>query len=314
MDIKHQNQLLCSTIRVHNRTKYYGDADVIPVMVLSMIYDLMSQCIELSPECTLKLNMIIHKMERSKDICQIRGGEVFMEGQEDLIPIRVSDVTSNSISVDSNTLYIPTGISSIEIDSSMFIKNYTGPDPGQLIIRTLPRYGTLLLNGNKILANESIPFKKENKIVYYRDSVNGYQSPFTFQIVDKQLNITTNMANFTIMVDGKVNQPPIVGDGSALTDYNTDLVFTRDMFTTNTTPPYNDPEGDAPLMLKIMTLPTFGTIKLRGVPISSNQEFSFIDDIDQGALTYTPDSNNVNEQNLDFTFAIKDAGSGQYAE
>jgi len=122
------------------------------------------------------------------------------------------------------------------------------------------------------------------------------------------------MANFTIIVDEYVNQPASeVGDGSATINYGETLVYTRAMFTTNTTPPYADPEGDAALNLKVLSLPIAGLLKLSGVNITINQIIPFTS-IDSGLMTYVPDGTVLTAYNTSFTFSIADAGSGQYTE
>jgi large repetitive protein len=120
------------------------------------------------------------------------------------------------------------------------------------------------------------------------------------------------MALFNINITGYDNKPPTIGDGERSTNYGEPIVLTRADFTTNTTPPYYDPEGDLPLNLKITSLPASGILKLNGVDVTVNQEISFVDSIDAGLLTYTPDMNNLDAHNVDFNFEISDAGSQQY--
>jgi len=118
------------------------------------------------------------------------------------------------------------------------------------------------------------------------------------------------MANFTITVDSYINLPPTeVGDGSENTDYGETLVYTRAMFTTNTVPPYSDPEGDAALNLKVTSLPVEGELQLNAVAVSLNQIISFAD-IDSGLLTYVPNNSIQTAYNDSFLFEIADAGSG----
>jgi len=118
------------------------------------------------------------------------------------------------------------------------------------------------------------------------------------------------MANFTITVDSYENQPASeVGDGSATTTYGTPIVYTRAMFTTNTIPPYSDPEGDAALNLKILSLPVEGLLKLNAINVTLNQIISFTN-IDSGLFTYVPNDANSNAYSDTFSFSIADAGSG----
>jgi len=118
------------------------------------------------------------------------------------------------------------------------------------------------------------------------------------------------MANFTITVDSYANLPASqVGDGSAATNFGETLVYTRSMFTTNTVPPYADPEGDAALNLKVTTLPVNGNLQLNGTNIVLNAIIAF-SDIDSGLFTYVPDNGITAGYDASFTFEIADAGSG----
>jgi hypothetical protein len=118
------------------------------------------------------------------------------------------------------------------------------------------------------------------------------------------------MANFNINISPLENQPPIVGDGERSTEYGVAIILYREDFTTNTLPPYFDPEGDAPLTLRIDSLPLAGILRLNGVDVVPNQQIDFITEIDDNQLTYTPDLNITDGTSTDFQFAIADAGSG----
>jgi hypothetical protein len=120
------------------------------------------------------------------------------------------------------------------------------------------------------------------------------------------------MALFNINVTGYENKPPTIGDGERNTNYGEAITLTRADFTTNTTPPYYDPEGDLPLNLKVLSLPAGGILRLNGVDVVVNQELSFINDIDTGLFTYTPDLNNTAAHSVNFNFSISDVGSGTY--
>jgi hypothetical protein len=120
------------------------------------------------------------------------------------------------------------------------------------------------------------------------------------------------MANFTVIVNEYLNLPASeVGDGTGSTQYGVAIVFTRAMFTTNTVPPYADPEGDAALNLKITSLPLAGLLKFNSVNCTINQIVSFAD-IDSGLFTYVPDNGNVDAYSTNFTFSIADAGNGTF--
>lgn len=120
------------------------------------------------------------------------------------------------------------------------------------------------------------------------------------------------MALFTVTVESKVNQPPSqVGDNIVVTGYGETYTFSVADFTTNTTPVYSDPEGDAASLLKVTQLPPTGELQLNGVAVTLNQEITF-SDISSGLFTFVPDSGTTNEYSDQWTFEIADAGSGQF--
>lgn len=120
------------------------------------------------------------------------------------------------------------------------------------------------------------------------------------------------MATFTITTDAYINQPPTqVGDGSTSTSYGVTYTFTRADFTTLTTPAYSDPEGDAAGNLRVLTLPSTGSLEYNSTPVTINQVISF-SDIDSGLFTYIPDNATTSTYDDTFTFEIADVGSGTY--
>jgi len=131
-----------------------------------------------------------------------------------------------------------------------------------------------------------------------------------FKYKNKNINnFFGEMATFNINTDAEQNLPPSeVGDGQRTTPYNTAIVFTRADFTTNTTPPYADPEGDAAGLLKILALPSTGELRLNGVLVGLNQIIGF-GDIDNGLFTFVPAPNLTTAQTGQFSFAIADTGS-----
>jgi hypothetical protein len=130
----------------------------------------------------------------------------------------------------------------------------------------------------------------------------------------KSANININnffgeMATFNININEQINLPPTeVGDGSTTTAHAVTYIFDRIDFTTKTTPPYSDPEGDAAKLLKVISIPSGGELKLNNVNVVSNQIIDF-DDIDASLLTYEPDPSALTTRVENFTFAIADEGS-----
>jgi hypothetical protein len=151
-------------------------------------------------------------------------------------------------------------------------------------------------------------------IVYDADNTNNdeYSASFSFQVADvgSSTYYTDEDGIVTLDVNAYENlEPTQVGDNSITIEYGETIIFTRAMFTSQTTPPYSDPEGDAALNLKITGLPQDGAIKLNGSNVLLNDIISF-SDIDAGLLRYTPDLTDVDGDIENFTFEIADAGSG----
>ena len=121
------------------------------------------------------------------------------------------------------------------------------------------------------------------------------------------------MAIFTINTNSYVNQPPDqIGDGNVTVLYGVSYTFDRGDFTTDTIPTYSDPEGDAADSLKILSLPSTGSLENNSVAVVLNQEISFTD-IDNGLFKYIPDNLTTTAYNDSFTFDISDVGSNSFS-
>ena len=186
--------------------------------------------------------------------------------------------------------------------------------------------GVLKLNGNIVAEEDEILISDiaQGYLTYEAVFVEGTSlltSPtnrdyFDFDVADDGSNSYGGLTGtVNIITDAGENLPPTIGDGEQTIDYNQTLIFTRDMLTTALTPPYDDPEGDAALLLHIVTLPTIGSLHLfsegtltQSTPVSANQIITF-SDIDSGLFRYVPDSGTIDFTNVDFKFGIADEGS-----
>tara|TARA_R110000823_G_scaffold304880_2_gene426659 strand:+ start:1418 stop:2155 length:738 start_codon:yes stop_codon:yes gene_type:complete len=200
------------------------------------------------------------------------------------------------------------------------IPPYVDPegDPASLIkIVTIPTTGVLALNGVAVIASDEITVADitSNLLVYTADigTTTLYSESFTFDIADVGSGLFGALTGtVSLNVAASVNLPPTeVGDGTETIEYAETLVFTRAMFTSGTTPPYADPEGDAALNLKIVGLPTDGDLVLNGVTVVLNQIIPF-SQIDSGLFTFVPSLVDTDGDVETFQFEIADAGSGQF--
>jgi len=189
-----------------------------------------------------------------------------------------------------------------------------GDLPSKVLFLNNMVYGTLVL-GNKIIKqNDIVNISEITSLRYIRLSSLAYTENITFQTGDNNPNNKfSNMATFTITVNEYVNLPPDqIGNNSITLDNGDSYVFTVEDFTSNTTPPYDDPEGDGPYKLKIKTLPADGSkISLNGTLLGVNSEVLFTD-IALGLLTLDP-TVNLNTHSFNFQFDISDLGSEQYS-
>lgn len=183
-------------------------------------------------------------------------------------------------------------------------------------ILTLPPSGTLRVNGVDVVLGQLIYVADitTNNFVYVSDASGSYT--FQFDAADVGSNSLSGLdTGFIGMeVSPAINLPPDqVGDNTIPADYGDSITFTVADFTSETTPAYNDPEGDPASMVKILTLPSDGTLVFNGVDVIVNQEMT-VAEIAAGYLVYNPDLAITTIQSLTFDFAVADAGSGIYTE
>ena len=147
-----------------------------------------------------------------------------------------------------------------------------------------------------------------------QDNDSYYTEKFLFDVADEGSSTLSGLTDgvFNVEVAELENQPPdSVGDITLSTDYGTTITFTVANFTTETSPAYNDPEGDSPYKLKILSLPSTGTLSHNQVNVVLNQEILF-SEIFQGYFVYIPDPANTNSYVDTFDYEISDEGSEQY--
>lgn len=122
------------------------------------------------------------------------------------------------------------------------------------------------------------------------------------------------MGQFTITTNAKVNSAPSrIGNLILNLDYNEEYTFTVADFTTNTVPTYLDPDGDDIESIKIITLPTIGSLTNDVTPVSPND---IIDKnvIIAGLLKYQADGTDIDGYtDSDMNFDISDEGSSTFS-
>ena len=110
---------------------------------------------------------------------------------------------------------------------------------------------------------------------------------------------------YTITNSGLQNgRPTQIGANTISLAYGATHVFTLANFTTETTPAYSDPEDDALSLIKILTLPSVGTLKLNGVDVIVGDQITS-GQISSGNFTYVA----TVDGDYNFTFDAADVGS-----
>lgn len=200
-----------------------------------------------------------------------------------------------------------------------FTHDYIDPDGDiacKISILTNPIMGQFYLNNTLINAPFELNSCDINKLEYRINDTLFGNDYFNFYVIDSNIKnpIKSNMATFNINIEQRANQKPdVVGDQTITIANAQVIVLTSAMFTTTTTPPYHDPENDAPYQLRILSLPSSGTLKLNNVNVTVNQVINF-SNITSGQLTYTADPSNITAHSTLFTFAVSDVGSQQFTQ
>jgi hypothetical protein len=122
------------------------------------------------------------------------------------------------------------------------------------------------------------------------------------------------MGLITIEILARSNRPPSSSGWLALSlGFNSTYTFTLQNFTTETTPSYVDPEGDALESIKIQSLPSKGVLKLSGSTISSAPQIVTSSQLVSGNLTYESDAADLQGYTDNYMyFSVSDVGSSQF--
>ena len=221
-----------------------------------------------------------------------------------------------SLSLAYNQLYVFT-LANFTTETTPAYADPDGDSFHSLKISSLPVQGSLTKNNVASSIGDVITSSELSSGVfkYQADASDtiGYSDGFmSFTVSDTgSLLYTTSPKAVTLLAGSNVNQSPSsVGSGQADVSVGSTIVFTRNMLTTQLNPPYLDPEGDIASKLLIVSVPSYGLLKLNGVTVVNSQEINFTD-IDSGLFSYH--SNQYPVGGIEgFEFKISDVGSGLY--
>jgi hypothetical protein len=183
------------------------------------------------------------------------------------------------------------------------------PDIVLLYLTGVP--GTFTLNGTVVTGTIAIPIEDIVTLKYTRVDDTAFSEALTFRVSDDDpINplytaITTN----TLTGAAAANQPATVGDNTIYTANRAVTVLTLAMFTSDLTPPYNDPETDLIDAIRLDEISTanLGTFLLNGTPVVEGQIITR-EDINAGFFTHSaPNQDALSSDN--FSFSARDEGS-----
>ncbi|MGG5506708.1 MULTISPECIES: hypothetical protein [unclassified Myroides] len=117
---------------------------------------------------------------------------------------------------------------------------------------------------------------------------------------------------FIDVVSGTNRPPSAIGDNLIECPIGTLVPISLAEFTTNTTPPYRDPENDPPLKVKVVTIPPRAILTHNGERVSNGDEF-LATDLSRGEMkVFFPPGTAINTEDA-IVFDVADVGSGQYS-
>jgi len=126
-------------------------------------------------------------------------------------------------------------------------------------------------------------------------------------------NRIDNMGTFTVISGAYVNLPPTTGDNTIEVPNRFTKTLDLSMFTSQTTPPYNDPEGDVVDALRVNSIDgnNQGVFYYDNTPIIQNLIIPAQHIVD-GRFTHEgPDADTILNDEIDFS--LRDIGSMQWS-
>lgn len=227
-------------------------------------------------------------------------------------------IGSRSISIDHNSQHVFT-VANFTTETSPPYYDPEGDDMKYIVILSIPTgLGELKVDGVNVVLNQLVYSAEisSGKLVYHAPASveESNQSVFRFDVADVGSSNVSGLDRgvVTISVAEKVNEPPTVGDNNLSVNSNETLTFTKEHFVDNTTPAFSDPENQDAEFLKVLTLPTNGTLIHNSSSVTQNQIIPFTE-IVNGLFIYSAPNLQVVED-FSFDFSISEAGSNIFTE
>lgn len=327
MDEIVQGKVLVGTVLdALNYSKVYGNLNLRNLYLLDTVGDLIRTFPDLKFEDRQRLETLYNSIKyndpmicnyNQKDLRSFKGILFCQDcGTESVNNLRLK-VNTELPTVDGRTRAIVDNYTFVTEDFTTNFSDPRGNTYETVRIVGLPSIGLLQFNGVNITSGFEFDIAQVANLRYIlRNDTAPIMEGIMFQTSNNNDNkLFSNMATFTLNVEAAANQPPSqVGNNARTIANGATYTFTVADFTTATTPPYADPEGDAASMLRITSLPTDGDLQFNSIAVTLNQVIPFqgATSINSGALRYVAEQNSPNSDTEMFTFEISDTGSGQF--
>jgi large repetitive protein len=173
----------------------------------------------------------------------------------------------------------------VTFSATDFTSHFADPDGDNLTkiqIISLPSHGTPKLSGENVVVNQEIVVGDIENLTFVPDADWSGDTSFSWNGSDGTA-YAASAANVDITIVA-VPDAPIVSAISKLGTEDTVLTFTAADFTSH----FSDVDGDSLTKIKVVSLPSNGTLKLLGTAVTESQEIA-VANLD--TLTFDPTTN-----------------------
>lgn len=193
------------------------------------------------------------------------------------------------------------------------VENHT---PRSIKLNLTGLSGTIYYQGIEVtISNIEIPVGNISQLTYERPDELSLSTSLTFRVSDNAGNSLYSLpASLSLSGDAVANQPATIGDNTIYVGNRQTTTLTLEMFTSQLTPPYNDPEGDLIDAIRIDEISTanIGKFLLNGIEIIEGQVITR-EDIIAGLFEHdAPDQDAINSDVINFS--ARDEGSGIWVQ
>jgi hypothetical protein len=223
--------------------------------------------------------------------------------------------TTNNTAPTVSGVTIPLALTSLyTFKVSDFTNNYSDNQRdswNKVIIYPSGLTGTLRYNNVVVTTTLEISISNVINLTYTRLNNSTFSDTLMFRISDNNINSLYSIITSNIITGDSIttNQPATLGDNTIYVANRIETIFTLDMFTSQLSPPYNDPEGDLIDAIRIDTIAgsNLGVFYLNNVPVVPGL---IITREQIAANLFTHIGPNIDTVASDyFTFSARDEGS-----